>query len=944
VAINFLSPVYLLFILLVIPILIWWWRTQTRVRGTKRWAIVGIRATICLLLIMALAGLQLLFPVQEETVVFVVDRSASMSDESKVMTFIRESVQKKKIEDQYAIVTVGKEALVEQPMTARGSVNPLGTVINPHATNLAEGVRLAAGMIPSQSRGKIVLVTDGLETHGDGLTEIKLAKERGISVDTYLLEQELGDEVILTSLDMPNELFIGEEFEVKTEVNSTVATDGVLHLYEGNVEVAQQRITIEKGENHFSFGQKTTRDGFHRYRVELKAARDSIQVNNQGYSYTQVAGTPRILVLEGHEGAAHNLVNALQAGNLDVDVTVPALLPQQVDEYKKYSTIILSDVQATQMKTEAMERIQTVIRDLGLGLIMTGGPDSFGMGGWFKTPIEEALPVAMELTSKEELPSLGLTLVIDKSGSMSAGMGGPNKMELAKEAGIRATEMLNEKDQVGVVAFDGFPWVVVEMQSVTNLEEIQDKIGSIYADGGTEIYTALVEGYEQLKKVNTQRKHVILLTDGQSGSFADYEGLLEEMIEDKITVSTVAVGDDSDTALLEHIAEMGKGRYYFANDPDSIPQIFSKETAFASRTFIVEKPHIPAVTGARDWSTLQQDLPSIHAYVATTPKQTAEIALTSTESDPILARWQYGLGRAVAWTSDIEGKWSPYWTTWEGNSRLWNQIVSWTFPQLNRGGWTTETELEGSTGKITLTLPVGSPMPQQMEAIVLNQKLDRETIVLKPVAPGKLEGVFPATEPGTYLIQVLQKEGEQIIASETAGLNVAYSPEYMLQQGGKQRITAWMEAVEGSLIASTEKVFSGDLPRKWNHQDISEWLLMLAALLWPLDIALRRVQIPAHWTERIRQIVKKRKRAPKMSSAKKPYKEQRVKQHQDNANVREDHLKEISSTGGLEISIKAADSREGTTKNGRTSEEIENKVQKEDPFNRLLAAKNKKRK
>jgi Ca-activated chloride channel family protein len=920
--------------------LIWWWRSQTRVRGLKRWAIVGIRATICLLLIMALAGLQLQFPIQEETVVFVVDRSASMSDEPHVMTFIRDSVEKKKKEDQYAIVTVGHEALVEQPMTTRGIVTALGTVINPHATNLAEGIRLAAGMISSQSRGKIILVTDGLETHGDGLTEIKLAKERGISVDTYFLEQELGEEVILTSLDMPGELFIGEEFEVKTEVHSTVATDGVLHLYEGNVEVAQQPITIEKGENHFSFGQKTTRDGFHRYRVELKAARDSIQINNQGYSYTQVAGTPRILVLKGHEGAGHNLVNALRAGNLDVDVIAPPLLPHQVDEYKKYSSIIMSDVQATQMKTEAMERIQTVVRDLGLGLIMTGGPDSFGMGGWFKTPIEEALPVSMDLTSKEELPSLGLALVIDKSGSMSAGMGGPNKMELAKEAGIRATEMLNEKDQVGVVAFDGFPWVVVEMQPVTNLEEIQEKIGSIYADGGTEIYTALVEGYEQLKKVKTQRKHVILLTDGQSGSFADYESLLEEMKEDKITVSTVAVGDDSDTSLLEHIAEMGKGRYYFANDPDSIPQIFSKETALASRTFIVEKPHIPVLTGARDWSTLQQKLPLIHAYVATTPKQTAEIALTSTESDPILARWQYGLGRAVAWTSDVEGKWSPYWTTWEGNSRLWNQIVSWTFPQLTQGGWTTETELEGSNGKITLTLPVGSSMPQQMEAIVLNQKLDRETIALKPVAPSKLEGMFPAAEPGTYLIQVLQKEGEQIIASATAGLNVAYSPEYMLQQGGKQRISGWMEAVEGSLIASSERVFSGELPRKWNNQDINEWLLMIAALLWPLDIALRRVQIPAHWTERIRQIVKKRKRALKMSSAIRPlsYKEQATKQHQDRT-IAEDHKKVFSRN-------KVVTNAETSTQEGITtaSKEKENKVQNEEPLNRLLAAKNKKRK
>jgi hypothetical protein len=302
------------------------------------------------------------------------------------------------------------------------------------------------------------------------------------------------------------------------------------------------------------------------------------------------------------------------------------------------------------------------------------------------------------------------------------------------------------------------------------------------------------------------------------------------------------------------------------------------------------------------------------------------------------------LGLAVAWTSDVEGKWSPYWATWEGNSRLWNQIVSWTFPQWSQGGWTAETELEGSSGKITLSLPVGSAMLQQMEAIVLNQTLERETIELKPVAPGKLEGIFTAAEPGTYLIQVIQRRGEQIIASETAGLNVAYSPEYSLLQGGEQRITTWMETVEGSLLASSERVFSGELPRKWNHQDISEWLLMLATLLWPVDIALRRVQIPAHWIEKIRQIVKRRKLSPRVNSSKglPSYREGNTV-YQRNATIEGSPVSDVGKSGEV-------DKKEGI-RNDRMFKEREsvgergetNNEQREDPFKRLLAAKNKKR-
>lgn len=805
--------------------------------------ILGIRMTIFLALIFALAGTQLQFPVRGETVVFVVDRSASMKEDGRVLPFLREAVKGKTPQDQYGIVSVGQEAGVEQPMSGIAEPAPLGALVNPHATNLAEGIRLAAGMIPSQARGKIVLISDGLQTHGDALVEAKLAQERGILIEALSLQQTQGDEVVLASLQVPDRLFLGEEFPLKVEVESTTATRGTLLLYEGNEKAGEQSVQIEKGKNRFVFQGKSDQEGFHRYRVELKAAKDSIQVNNQAHAFTQVNGTPKVLILEGHPRAAENLVKALEAGKMAVEVLNPSLLPKELDDYKQYASIVLADLQATQVSDSDMERIRTAVRDLGIGLVMTGGPDSFGMGGWFKTPIEEALPVYMDLRGKEELPSLGLVLVIDKSGSMSSGMGGPNKMELAKEAALRATEMLNEKDEVAVVGFDSFPFLIVEPQSVKNLEEIQNHISSIYADGGTDIFPSLQMAYENIKLMKTQRKHVILLTDGQSGRQDDYAGLLEQMKADKITVSTVAVGDDADTLLLEEIAELGNGRYYLANDPSSIPKIFSKETAMASRTFIVEKPQILQRLGGGDWSYLKGDLPPIHAYMATTAKETAEKVLMSVDDDPVLARWQYGLGRTISWTSDLEGKWSPLWASWGENGLLWNQMISWTFPQVSQGGWENETGLDGMKGNISVTLPLGSNMPQQMEAIVLNQKLEREVIQLKPVAPGKLQGHFAAHEPGTYMIQVVEKEGERIVAGEAAGLTISYSPEYGLKQNGESFLQELVSTGGGQFITDPARVFSGELPRKWEEQDISDLLLMLATILWPLDIAVRRVQL-----------------------------------------------------------------------------------------------------
>ncbi len=849
--INFTQPWLLLLLLPAAYLVIQWWQKQKQMPASRKTVIATLRFVLFALLIFALAGTQLLTPVQAKTVVFVVDRSASMKDDQRVLSFLRDAIGQKRAEDKYAVVAVGADAAVDQPLTSREELAPLGVEVNRNATNLEEGIRLAAAMIGSNTRGKVVLLTDGIATNGDASRQTKLAQERGISVEAVSLQQPQGDEVVLSSVQVPQRLYAGEEYAITVDVESSLATEATLRLYEGNRAVGQQTVQIDKGKNRFVFSQKAMEQGFHRYRVEIEPRQDTVQANNQATAYTQVAGAPVVLVLEGHPGAAKNLVQALRAGGMQVEQRELALLPKELAGYKQYATIVLSDVSATQMSDADMERMRTAVRDLGLGLIMTGGSESFGMGGWFQTPIEEALPVHMDLRGKQQLPSLGLELVIDKSGSMSSDARGVDKMELAKEAAIRATTMMNQQDSIGVIAFDGDPWEVVAPQTVANKEEIHQQIGRIRADGGTDIYPALQLAYDRVKQMNTQRKHVILLTDGQSGMQDDYQGLLQQMTSENITVSTVAVGDDADHTLLEMIAKTGNGRYYFANDAESIPKIFSKETALASRTFIVEKPQIPEVTGAGMWPTLQQALPPLRAYVATTAKQTAETSLMSMDDDPILTRWQYGLGRAVVWTSDLEGKWAPDWVSWGGTGRLWNEVVAWTFPQIAEGKWKAQTSLDGAAGSVKVTMPAGASLPQELEAVVLNEKMQREIIKLKPIAPGVMEGKFETADPGTYMIQISEKSQGRVLASQTTGLTVSYSPEYGMSRDGETELRTWLLAGGGKQISEPQEVYGGPFPAKWDTQSIGEWLLLLAALLLPVDIAARRLQLPDQWWTRL---------------------------------------------------------------------------------------------
>ncbi|MDQ0337451.1 Mg-chelatase subunit ChlD [Caldalkalibacillus uzonensis] len=925
-AISVHSALYLLLFIPVLLLLTWWWKTQTRVQGPKKYMILLTRLVLFTLLISVLSGLHVLFPVSGETVVFVVDRSASMPNEERIFTFLQEAVDNKQEEDQFAIVSVGQEAVIEQPLTNRQELAPLGAVINPHATNLAEGVRLASGLIGSQDRGKIVLVTDGLETHGDVTQEIQWAKERGIVVEAMYLQQDIEEEVLLSALHLPDRLHLNETFTVTVEAESTVTTKGTLRLYERSSLVAEQEVDIDHGINRFAFQLKAGGEGFQRYRAELEAEQDTIAANNQAFAFTQVGGKPRILVLEGHQGAAHNVVQILQAGDYETEVRLASQIPQQLEDLKQYATLILADVEARSLTPADMERIRTAVRDLGIGLVKTGGSNSFGLGGWFSTPIEEALPVDMDLKSKEKLPSLALSLVIDKSGSMQDGFAGLTRMELAKEGAVRATEMLSEKDQIGVVAFDSAPWEVVEMQQATDLATVQDQIRSIYADGGTDIFAALEYAFHTIKDTLTQRKHIILLTDGHSGRDDDYVGLLAAMKELGITVSTVAVGADADIQLLEQIAEAGGGRHYFVTDPESLPRVFTTETALANRTFIVEKTHIPLQTGGFDWASLSGDVPSLAAYIAATPKQTAEVVLTSTDGDPVLSRWQYGLGRAVAWTSDWEGQWAPQWVNWTGLPSFWNELVQWTLPQATPGGWTIETKVEGLTAKITVSLPSDRAMPGELEAVVIDDSLKRQAVPLKPVAPGQLQAAFDASETGTYLIHILQREGEHIVASETAGLSVSYSPEYRLFDHGEQQLRTWVEAADGRLIASGEEVFRGDLPLKWESQDISTFLLILAAILWPIDIALRRLHFSLHLVEKLGTKLRRKPEAtwhaPVSNSSARP------------ANI----SAPLISRGGLAKAEQNPMTSKGTQP---AAEQSQSASAESDPFTRLLEAKKK---
>ncbi len=841
-------------LLLLVPLTFygyWLWRKTPRLRGVRKHAAAALRFSILLLLILSLAGTQWFLLSERKSIVFAADRSDSIKADSRIQEWVRQAAASRSEEDQTGVISFGLEAALEKPVDSRELTGfTFASKTNPQFTNLAGALQLSSAILPRDTENRVVLITDGEENTGDALRQGKLLKDMGIPVDILALPSKESKDAALEAIRVPEILYQAEAYSIEVILRATAAGAAELRVYEDRQEITQQQVMLEKGENRFAIQTLAREPGLHRYRAEIYMSGDEQAANNVAYSISRVQGPAKVLIVEGQPGISKNIESVLQSALIPFDVTAPELLSDDFMTYTEYESILLNNVSATRISNKQMEMIEQAVLDYGIGLVMFGGEDSFGLGGYFKTPVERALPVYMDLRGKREIPSLGLVLVIDKSGSMEG-----EKIQLAQEAASRSVDLMREKDTLGVLGFDSSPVWFVEPRKLTDREEIIKKINSIPADGGTEIYTAVEQAYEKLAGVDARRKHIILLTDGQSAAAQSYQTLTEGMQKNNITMSTVAIGTDADQALLKQLADQAKGRFYAAVDQSTIPAIFSREAVLISRTYIVNQPFVPAFTQGADWIELfAGGLPKLNGYIAATPKETAEVNVSSPEPDPVLARWQYGAGRSVAWTSDVTGKWSSEWVSWSGFPRFLTQMIKWTFPQFHASPLQLTSHLEGD--EVVLDVKSSDARFQgDLQAVITDESLQTKEVFFTAAAPGEYSARLPVEQPGVYMARtdVLKPgaDGEKgaIVGSVTSGFVIPYSPEYRIEgDDGLAKLEQVAKLTGGRMLSfeRPEEAFAFPAHAKKQLTDLSPYLLLLTLILFLMDIAVRRISIP--WT------------------------------------------------------------------------------------------------
>jgi len=855
---NFEQPLLLLFIIPIgILVYLTWRRMSLPFPAKQRRLILASRLALFALIILALAGATWNSPAAHQATVFVGDISDSTDTQRAfIEQWISTAVKSKRPDDQVGIVAVGRNALVEQSVQSQIDFSKFQSTPDTQYTDLSAGLRLAAAIMPGNIERHIVLLTDGQQNLGDAIQEAQLLQQQGIRLDIIPLPSIKTAEARVDGLDAPTELRTNEHFVLHVKLYSTVAQKATLRVYLDSTLISQQAVTLSVGQQEVSYDLLAPSVGFHTFRVTLDAPNDSIAQNNEASAFVNVLGPPRVLLIEGQPGAGQNIAAALKATKIDVQIGTPDDVATTLDGMVQYSAVVLADVPAAALGTTRMQVLQSFVRDLGHGLVVSGGQNSYGVGGYAGTPLEQTLPVRMDIPQHKETPSIAVVLIIE---SLEA----PLPVNISKEAAKGVVGLLTPRDQVGISA--GYGTLSVKMQYVTDKAAIDKSIDGMTPEDPPSYNPDLANAEQVLLHTNAKIKHVILLGDGDA--FDNYAPQVQKMASENITVSTVETNASSpeEVATMQQIAEWGKGRFYRAEDVSTIPRVLLTETEQASRRSIINESFTPAVVGSHPILTNINALPSLDGYVATTPKPTGQVVLVSNHDDPVLAVWQYGLGRVAAWTSDALGLWTKQWLAWNNGARWWANLVTWTLPSaesaMNING-----QIVNGTGHLTVDLPTGTSAAaggqQQAQASIIipndpNQpssgnNTTSETINLQATAPDRWEGSFSAPRVGAYLIKVTwratssnHQQGSSNQLTATTGLVVPYSPEYHTQGTDMNFLKQLAQAGGGTVLSANFNdigaVYNQPLVPISSSIPLTFLLLALAALLLPFDIAARRL-------------------------------------------------------------------------------------------------------
>ncbi len=860
----FAQPWWLLAVTLVIPLIWLSRRSLAPLGGVRRVTAIVIRVLVVLLLVILLARPMLVRKSHRVTVVAVMDRSRSIPEASAeaALDYLSKAASENGIDGQFAVVDVAETASIASLPTVEPSVRRRSTTLSGQQSRLASGVEMAMAIAPPDTATRIILVSEGNETEGDLKEVARTAAANKIAIDVLPLHYRYESEVLFRRLVAPSRARSGQTIDLRFLLESTATVRGKLlltlndqpiDLMPDSDEVAVP-VTLTPGTNVQTVSVPVGLRGIHMFEAVFlpdDSRGDRIAENNRATAVTYVAGPGHVRIFDT-EGAGASIERALTGADLHTSRDDIGLLPNELIRLLDTDAIILVNTPIHHFTMGQQEMLCRYVNDLGGGLVMVGGPESFGAGGWIGSPVAEILPVDLDPPQKKQMPKGALVLVIDRSGSMVG-----DKVEICKVAAESAVRLLSRIDQVGVIAFDArYDWLV-PLRQADDKEAIYDQVRGIGAGGGTIMGPAMREAFESVRGVRAGIKHVILLTDGITADRDQCMDLAVQMADSRVSVSTLAVGEHSDTQLLSDIAEITEGRFYYVKDPMSIPEIFVKEAQVVRRSMILEQTFSPQLVYAMSEAVkgISPTLPSLDGFVLTGPKGGLnQVVMTSHEGDPILATCQSGLGRCVAFTSSADSRWAAQWLAWGDFGRFWEQIIRWVGKPTQSADCEIFADVQGH--KVTVNVEAFDEQGRFLQFAglkgqVLMPGMDSQSLPLNQKGPGQYAGHFDVPASGSYIVNL---QYQKIGADENTRLantvvTIPFAPEFRDLSDNAPLLEEVSRITGGRVLPSDPNAVDLYDQAGLSFPETSLPLLRPLMLIWLalflLDVAVRRVVLDA---------------------------------------------------------------------------------------------------
>ncbi|HTV11421.1 MAG TPA: VWA domain-containing protein [Acidimicrobiales bacterium] len=838
--IEFSSPTWLWALVLLVPVALVWRAAPGLWGPAQRRACLGTRMVLVSGLVLALAGPKLEHTASSQTLVVAADLSASTaSAQQQELADVEELSSGLPSKDELGVVSFGENALVEAPPQHDLAFQGFATSPGANFTNIEAALRLAGSMTLPGTRRHVLLISDGRQNVGDAVGEARALRADGVRVDVLPLEIAEGPDVRVDSVSVPATVPPSTR-ALATAIlvsNETTRTRVVWALDQSQV-VSDTVVEVKPGVTQLHALLPPAGPGFHEVTVQIAPAVDTVPGNDLGEALFQVLGRQQVLVVEGQPGAGRNVAGALRSAGTSVQVVAPSQVPLTVAGVARWQAVALVNVSAAELGAPRMTAIADATRDLGTGLAAFGGAATFGPGGWAGTPLERALPIEMKIPNLQEKPPVAVMLVLETVES-------PAGDAVVRSAVSQLIANLSPQDLVG--ATNGSTGVAVPLQPVGNGKRVENEIANISLGDPPSYVPYLQEAASALDHYPEATKYILLIGDGDALFPLPSASFISNLVHEGITVSTIGTdvhGSPLYMSYMAAIAAEGNGRFYDSESAYQLPSIFLDETQTQLEPWVVQE-RFRAVAGAATAALGGVDpsqIPPLDGYVAATAKPTSSVVLSGPNGDPLLAQWQYGLGTAVAWTSDTEGRWTTALLRSPIAGKLLAGIVSATLPLEASPGFSLSVQVEGDQAHLVAQAS-GIPPDATAIAHVVGPDDSASEIPLSETAPGRFEGDFPTSDIGDYLIRAAVSAKGQALRAGTVGTAIAYSPELRFTGTDMATLSQVASAGGGAVVSSPREAISEPVPPVKGSEELAMWLLVGVIVLLPLDVALRRLDL-----------------------------------------------------------------------------------------------------